>query len=129
MQSYGKYSTEQQESLKARNASLIGTVRHYDEIVSHGRKSTIVKGFVADRTFEQAFKKEYYQIVDGSAWGLEDLEIVNLAMRFKNSDDSPGMRTDWTQEPCPPGYHLPKWEQQKNEEFEPIVPVVVKGGS
>ncbi|OAP56478.1 hypothetical protein AYL99_09657 [Fonsecaea erecta] len=68
MQSYGKYTEEQQAALKARNRDLIGKIRHYDEIVSHGRNQNVIRGFIADRGFDKAIKHEYYQKVDGSQY-------------------------------------------------------------
>ncbi|KIW24044.1 uncharacterized protein PV07_09783 [Cladophialophora immunda] len=125
MQSYGKYTEEQQVPLKARNKDLVGRIRHYDEIVSHGRNENVIRGFIANRGFENAIKKEYYQKVDGSMWGLGDLDLVKLALEFQacgSPADSEAMRTDWHIGPCPPGYHLPKWERKENENFEPIQP-------
>ncbi|KAK5047058.1 hypothetical protein LTR84_007000 [Exophiala bonariae] len=128
MQSYGKYSEQQQEKLKARKRDLVGKTRHYDEIVSHGVKQHAIKGFLSDRSFEKAFKKEYFQTVKGDMWGLNDLDVVSLALKFKNKgndSDSPAMRTDFLFGTCPPGYHLPQWENTRNEDFEAIEPVTV----
>lgn len=124
MKSYGMYTQEQQEALKARHKDLIGHMRYYDEIVAHGKKRHIVKGFQADRSFDQAFRKKSYQSVDGNMWGgLGDIELVKLALEFTHGDaatDTPAMRTDWTVGPCPPGYHLPEWELKLNPDFVPI---------
>lgn len=152
MQSYGKYTDEQQASLKARNKSLIGHMRHYDEIVSHGKNRHVVRGFIADRAFEAAIKPEYYQTLDGSMWGLGPIDVIRLALRFRAPGDGHGkdqnqnqtqdqtqdqgqgqhqghdsqpMRTDWVVGACPPGYHLPEWERKANKDFEPIEPVDV----
>ncbi|OAL35053.1 hypothetical protein AYO20_05768 [Fonsecaea nubica] len=125
MQSYGKYTEEQQTALKARNKDLIGKIRHYDEIVSHGKNQNVIRGFIADRTFDKALKKDYYQRVDGSMWGLGDLDLVKLALEFQPSEGTGGseaMRTDWLVGPCPPGYHQPQWERKENKDFEPIQP-------
>ncbi|KAL6228856.1 hypothetical protein BDW75DRAFT_250532 [Aspergillus navahoensis] len=125
MQSYGKYTEEQQIKLKARNKDLVGHVRHYDEIVSHGKKQHTIRGFIADRGFEKAFKKEYFQTTDGKVWGLGDLDVVTLALEFKaegTDGKGMGMRTDFIVGACPPGYHLPEWERKKNAEFQPILP-------
>ncbi|KIW90066.1 uncharacterized protein Z519_09497 [Cladophialophora bantiana CBS 173.52] len=124
MQSYGTYTSAQQESLKARNKELVGHMRHYDEIVSHGRNRHVVRGFIADRGFEGAIKKQFFQTVAGDTWGLNDLEVVSLALKFKDSPDreegKEGMRTDWDVGPCPPGYHLPEWVRKENDAFVPI---------
>jgi len=56
-------------------------------------------------------------------WGLGDLELVKLALKFQpsgNAVTAEAMRTDWLVGPCPPGYHLPGWERKENENFEPI---------
>ncbi|KAK5309105.1 hypothetical protein LTR93_012259, partial [Exophiala xenobiotica] len=63
MQSYGTYNAEQQEALKGRNKDLVGKLRHYDEIVALSVKRHMVEGYIADRTFESAIRKEYYQTV------------------------------------------------------------------
>ncbi|KIW37714.1 uncharacterized protein PV06_10345 [Exophiala oligosperma] len=125
MQSYGTYSEEQQASLKSRNKELVGHMRHYDEIVSHGKNRHVVRGFIADRNFESAIKTEYYQTMDGSMWGLGDVELIKLALDFKSEGQSSAMRTDWVVAPCPPGYHLPGWERQLNPDFVPIKPTEV----
>jgi hypothetical protein len=124
MQSYGKYTEEQQAALKARNKGLVGRLRHYDEIVSHGKNQNVVRGFIADRGFDKAVKEEYYQTVDGSVWGLGDLDIVKTALRFQTcgnpATSGEAMRTDWSVGACPPGYHLPEWERKGNKDFIPI---------
>jgi hypothetical protein len=125
MQSYGKYSEDQLAKLKARNKDLIGSVRHYDEIVSHGKKQFPIRAFIADRDFDKALKKEYFQTTDGSMWGLADLDMVTLALKFKeegNHGSGEGMRTDFIVGACPPGYHLPEWERMENKDFQPISP-------
>lgn len=124
MQSYGVYTPEQQETLKRRNPDLIGHMRHYDEIVSHGRNRHVVRGFIADRGFDHAIKKRFFQTVPGDSWGLGDLDVVGLALSFQPEADKAdkGMRTDWAVGPCPPGYHLAEWERKENKNFEPIVP-------
>jgi hypothetical protein len=120
MLSYGTYTEEQQEVLKARNKDLVGHMRHYDEIVSHGKNRHVVRGFIADRGFDSAIKKEYYQTMDGSNWGLGNIDLIKPALNFESDQENPAMRTDWVVAPCPPGYHLPDWERKVNEEFEPI---------
>lgn len=129
MQSYGMYNAEQQEALKARNKDLVGKPRHYDEIVALSAKRLMVDGFIADRNFESAFKKEYYQTVAGNMWGFGDLKIVKFALKFSSDGgkgDGVGIRTDWTIGPCPPGYHLPQWTRQENDAFEHIIPAFVR---
>ncbi|KIV82925.1 hypothetical protein PV11_04990 [Exophiala sideris] len=126
MQSFGQYTEAQQAAVKARNKDLIGHMRHYDEIVSHGKNRHVVRGFIADRAYEDAIKPEYYQTMDGSMWGLGDIEVVNLALRFQgDGHEEEAMRTDWVVGACPPGYHLPEWERKLNQDFEPIKPVDV----
>lgn len=125
LQSYGTYTEEQQEALKARNKDLVGHMRHYDEIVSHGKNRHVVRGFIADRGFENAMKKQYYQTMDGGMWGLGDIDLIKLALNFQGDDQNAAIRTDWLVGPCPPGYHLPSWERKANEGFEPIKPVEV----
>lgn len=123
MQSYGKYTAQQQERLKIRNKDIVGQMRHYDEIVSHGKKQHAVKGFLADRQFEMAFKNEYFEKTDGQMWGLGDIDVVSLALKFKipsAENDGEGMKTSFPVEACPPGYHLPDWERKRNKVFQPI---------
>lgn len=121
--SYGKYSDEQQTQLKARNKGLVGSVRYYDEIVSHGKNLHAVKGFMADRPFENAVRPEYFQRIDGSVWGgLGDVHVVRLPVRFKGHDGKSGMRSDWAVGAYPPGYHKAAWKLEINSEFEPIMP-------
>lgn len=122
MQSYGTYTEEQQKVLKERNKELIGHMRHYDEIVSHGKNKHVVRGFIADRGFEKAIKQKFYQTVDGRPWGLSDVELVKSALVFQGDDQNSAMRTDWVVGPCPPGYHKPDWERKPNASFEPIQP-------
>lgn len=122
LQSYGKYTQEQQEALRARNKDLLGHHRHHDEVISHHQSKFVIRGFVADRESESALKKQYYQKVDGSSWGLGELEIITSALKFNGEDDQSGMRTDFRIGPHPPGYHLPQWDRQKNPDFEPIAP-------
>ena len=63
-----------------------------------------------------------------TTWGLGDLEVVKLALRFKSEKDGQGgdenagmgMRTDWTAGLLPSGYHLPQCERAKNAHFDPI---------
>jgi hypothetical protein len=121
MQSYGKYSKEQLKSLKARNKSLIGSVRHFDDIVSHGKKQFPIKGFIADRSFDKAFKPEYFQQIDGKDWGLGIVDVVTLPVQFKQRSGQPGMRSDWKIGAYPPGFHEAAWEVRENPEFQPIV--------
>jgi hypothetical protein len=116
MISYGAYTESQQEALKKRNSKLIGKIRHYDEIYALGYKQRVIDGFIADRPFEKAIKKESFQAVDGSPWGWEDqlVEVVNLPFRLNK------MRTDFPIDPAPPGYHLPQWTVEKSPDFVPI---------
>ena len=120
MQSYGTYTEEQQVVLKARNKDLVGHMRHYDEIVSHGKNRHVCSGFIAGRDYDKAIRKEYYQKIDGSMWGLGDIEVVKLALNFKSEGDEEALRTDWVVGAAPPGYHLPQWEREVNVDFEPI---------
>ncbi|KAH7082313.1 CoA-transferase family III domain-containing protein [Paraphoma chrysanthemicola] len=123
MQSYGKYTGDQLERLKARNKDLVGRIRHYDEIVSSGKNQFTIRGYMADRLFEQAFKREYFQTINGTMWGLGDIDVVSLALKYKaENGDEKGMRTDFILGACPPGYHLPSWAVKENVEFQPIVP-------
>ncbi|OAL45653.1 CoA-transferase family III [Pyrenochaeta sp. DS3sAY3a] len=122
MQSYGNYSEEQQSRLKERNKELVGSIRHYDEIVSHGKNLHAVKGFVADRSFEKAIKPEYFQQIDGSSWGLGPIDVVRLALQFKGDGGGKGMKSDWAVGAYPPGFHEAAWERKDNVDFEPIVP-------
>jgi hypothetical protein len=122
MQSYGNYTEEQQAQLKARNKELVGSMRHYDEIVSVGKKLYAVKGFVADRSHEEAIRPEYFQQLDGSSWALGPIDVVGLALRFKGDGGSKGMKTDWAVGAYPPGFHEASWEKKENVDFEPIVP-------
>ncbi|KAF2846857.1 CoA-transferase family III [Plenodomus tracheiphilus IPT5] len=123
MQSYGKYSEQQIKDLKVRNEGLVGHLRHYDEIVSHGKNQHAIRGFVADRKFEQVFREEYFQKTEGKMWGLSDIDVVAPALKYKavgSDGSSKGMRTDFLVGACPPGYHLPSWERTENEHFQPI---------
>lgn len=126
MQSYGMYTDEQQAKLKARNQSVIGKTRHYDEIVSHGVKKHAVNGFMSDRGFDEAFRPEYFQTIQGHMWGLDDVDVVSLALKFRkkagDNSDLAAMRTDFPVGSCPPGYHLPQWIRSENDQFDPIVP-------
>ncbi|KAJ4231853.1 hypothetical protein NW757_013857 [Fusarium falciforme] len=115
MISYGEYSEEQKQAIKRRNP-VVGQMRHYDEIVAMGIKKFTSRGFVADRPFEKAIKKEYYQTIDGSPWGYNPVDVVNFALQMGS------MRTDFPIGAAPPGYHLPQWTVQKNPSFEPIQP-------
>jgi hypothetical protein len=120
MLSHGTYSEPQQAALKKRNLELVGHMRHYDEIVSHGVNRHCVRGFIADRGFEGAIKKEYYQQLDGAPWGWEGgIDVVRLGLKLGQ------MRTDWRMGAFPPGFHQPGWEGEVNEEFEKL-PVFVK---
>lgn len=123
MQSYGNYTEEQQSRLKERNKELVGSIRHYDEIVSHGKNLHAVKGFIADRSFEKAIKPEYFQKIDGSSWALGPIDVVGLALQFKGDSGSKGMKSDWAVGAYPPGFHEAAWERKDNVNFEPIVPV------
>ncbi|OAL42855.1 CoA-transferase family III, partial [Pyrenochaeta sp. DS3sAY3a] len=120
MMSFGTYSEEQQARMKERNKDLVGHTRHYDEIVSHGKNRHVVRGFIADRGFEKAIKSKFYQTVDGSMWGLGNIDIVKSALVFSGKKETTGMRTDWTAGPCPPGYHEPEWERKQSSTFIPI---------
>jgi len=110
------YTQTQQEALKRRNKTLIGKIRHHDEIVSLGVKRVAPIGFQADRTEEEAYPSSYYEPMDGAPWGYNQVEVVSLALRFS------GTRTDFPIGCAPPGYHLPSWTVQKNPDFAPIVP-------
>lgn len=114
MMSFGKYSEEQIEKIKARNPELVGHMRHYDEIVSHGVNRHVVRGVIADRPFEKAIKKEYYETIDGSPWGWNDVEIVKLGFQLTKTP------TNFSFGAHPPGYHLPAWKAEKNPDFEPL---------
>jgi hypothetical protein len=116
LQRYGEYDEEQLASLKKRNADLVGHTRHYDEIVSHGRNRHCVRGYIADRSFQDALPDSYYQTMNGNAWGLEDLKVVHLALSMSET------RTDFPFGAFPPGHHLPKWSAEENPEFEKIIP-------
>ena len=118
MLSYGGYNEEQLEALKKRNSELVGHMRHYDEIVSHGVNRHCVRGFIADRPFHKAIKKAYYQQIDGSPWGWGPVNVVNLALRMGKT------KTDFPIGAAPPGYHLPKWTVETNPDFEPLQPYV-----
>jgi hypothetical protein len=125
MQAYGMYDENQQDRLKARNKGIVGQIRHYHEIVSHGKKQHVIRGFLADRKSEEAFKKEYFQTTSGQAWGLDNIEVVSSALKYKAEGANgryEGMRTDFLVEACPPGYHLAEWERKKNIEFQFVVP-------
>lgn len=117
MMSYGEYSQEQKQALKKRNPDIVGHMRHYDEIVSMGIHKFTTRGFIADRSFEKALKKEYYQTIDGSPWGYKPVDIINLALRMSDT------KTDFPIGSAPPGYHLPQWTVEKNPDFEPIQPL------
>lgn len=119
MLSYGEYTPEQIAALKKRNPELIGHMRHYDEIVSHGMNRHVVRGFIADRGFENAIKKEYYEKIDGSPWGWGPIEICSLAIRFSKT------KTSFPLGASPPGYHLPQWTAERDMNFEPL-PVYVE---
>ncbi|KEF51213.1 uncharacterized protein A1O9_12716 [Exophiala aquamarina CBS 119918] len=114
MMSFGKYSEAQLEKLKARNPELIGHMRHYDEIVSHGVNRHVVRGFIADRPFEKAIKKENYEVISGEPWGWEDVEVVRLGFSLTKTN------TKFPLGAHPPGYHLPQWKAAKNPDFEPL---------
>ncbi|KAL3584684.1 hypothetical protein FPOAC2_14465 [Fusarium poae] len=116
MQKYGVYNDDQIEKLKKRNPELVGHMRHYDEIVSHGRNRHCVRGFIADRTFEEALPKSFYQTLSGKGWGLSDIEVVRLPLQLSKT------KTDFPVGAFPPGYHLPKWVPEDNLNFEKIVP-------
>ncbi|KAI8937387.1 hypothetical protein NX059_006591 [Plenodomus lindquistii] len=122
MLSYGNYTEEQQSRLKERSKELVGSIRHYDEIVSHSKNLNAVRGFIADRSFEKAIKPEYFQQIDGSPWALGPLDVVRLALQFKGDGGSKGMKSDWVVGAYPPGFHEPAWERKENADFEPIVP-------
>ena len=136
MASYGLYPPALQAAIKARNPELIGHMRHFDEIVSHGKNRHVVRGFMADRGLDGVVKGKYYQAVDGGCWGLGEMQVVRLALDFraggKEEEDGAtgtsggggeGMRTDWVVGASPPGFHLPEWERKMNPAFEPIVAV------
>ncbi|KAH8816703.1 CoA-transferase family III domain-containing protein [Xylogone sp. PMI_703] len=118
MLSYGTYTADQIAALKKRNPELVGHMRHYDEIVSHGKNRHCVRGFIADRGFEKAIKKEYYEEIDGNPWGWGPLNVCNLAVRFSKT------KTNFPIGACPPGYHLPQWTVERNTDFEPLPPYV-----
>jgi hypothetical protein len=113
--SFGEYKEDQLVALKARNPELIGHMRHYDEIRSHGANRHCVRGYIADRPFERAIKDVYYQTIDGSPWGIKgDLNVINLGLRMS------GTKTDFPLGAAPPGYHLPQWEAARNPDFVPL---------
>jgi len=45
---------------------------------------------------------------------LKKIEVVKLGIKLSKT------RTDWKMGPCPPGWHNPKWEAERNEEFEEL---------
>jgi hypothetical protein len=114
MLSYGTYTEEQQAKLKKRNPELIGHMRHFDEIVSHGVNRHCVRGYIADRPFEKAVKKEYYQEIDGSPWGWGAVQVPALAIRMSK------MKTGFPLGASPPGWHLPSWKAERNPDFLPL---------
>ncbi len=89
-------------------------MRHYDEIVSHGVNRHCVRGFIADRGFEKAIKKEYYEELDGTPWGWGPIEVCSLAIRFGR------MKTGFPIGANPPGWHLPQWTVERNCGFDPL---------
>ncbi|KAM0420308.1 hypothetical protein ACHAPT_011969 [Fusarium lateritium] len=107
------YLEEQKQAIKRRNP-VVGQMRHYDEIVAMGIKKFTSWGFVADRPFEKAIKKDYYQTIDGSPWGYNPVDVVKFALQMGH------MRTDFPIGAAPPGYHQPQWTVEKNPSFEPI---------
>jgi len=115
MLSYGTYTEDQQDALKKRNPELVGHMRHYDEIVSHGRNRHCVRGFIADRPFEKAIKPEYFQEIDGSPWGLGPVSVAKFALKLSKTE------TSFPIGAAPPGYHLPQWTLERNPSFEPVV--------
>jgi hypothetical protein len=115
MISHGKYSEEQIKALKQRNEAVLGKVRHYDEVVSLNVKEYIVRGFQANRSFEMAYKKQYFQRIDGKPWGMPAIDVVSLGLKLSNT------KTDFPFGAAPPGYHLPQWSFKENPDFEPIV--------
>jgi hypothetical protein len=122
MMKAGVYTAEQQEKMKQRNVELIGHMRHYDEIVSHGVNRHCVRGYIADRPFEKAIRPEYYETIDGSPWGWGPVEVVRLALRFNKSKISFPLGAS------PPGYHLPQWKAERNAHFDPL-PVYVEAST
>ncbi|KAJ4318832.1 hypothetical protein N0V84_006645 [Fusarium piperis] len=113
---YGEYDQDQIEKLKKRNPELVGHMRHYDEIVSHGRNRHCVRGFIADRPFEDALPKHYYQTLSGVGWGLPDIDVVRFPLSLSKTS------TDFPVGAFPPGYHVPKWAAEENITFEKIAP-------
>ncbi|TVY64744.1 Succinyl-CoA--L-malate CoA-transferase beta subunit [Fusarium oxysporum f. sp. cubense] len=114
MLSYGQYDDAQIEALKKRNPELVGHMRHYDGIVSHGRNRHCVRGFIADRTHDKALPKHYYQTLSGEGWGLPDIEVVRLPIVLSKTS------TAFPIGAYPPGYHAPDWEATPNHAFKPI---------
>lgn len=112
--SYGEYCEDQKLAIKRRNPEVVGHMRHFDEIVAMGIKKFTYRGFVADRPFDKAIKKEYYQTIDGSPWGYQPVDVVKFAIQMGN------MGTDFPIGAAPPGYHLPQWTVQKNLSFVPV---------
>lgn len=111
----GKYSTEQQEIMKKRNFELVGHMRNFDGIASHGKNRYCIRGHIADRPFEKAIRKEFYETVSGKPWGLDqEAEVVSLALRFSDT------KTSFPHGAFPPGYHLPGWTTVANLDFDPL---------
>lgn len=111
--SYGGYNEGQLDRLRKRNSNTVGKIRHYDEILSQARMRYTNAAFVADRT-ETCMKKEFFQTVDGSPWGLGPLELVATPLKMSRT------RTDFRLGTSPPGYHLPQWTAVKNADFKPL---------
>lgn len=111
----GKYSAKQQEAMKKRNIELVGHMRHFDEIVSHGKNRHCVRGYIADRPFDKAIRKEFYEAISGKPWGWsQEVEVVSLALRFSAT------KTSFPYGAFPPGYHLPSWTPVANPGFVPL---------
>lgn len=113
---YGTYTEEQQERLKKRNAELMGTKRHYDEVVSTNIKRYAIKAFVADREYGSAVKEEYFQTIDGAPWGLGPIDVVRTPFKLGHK------YLDFPIGAAPPGYHSPQWTVETNPNFVPLVP-------
>lgn len=114
MVSYGKYTEDQLTKLKARNPELIGHMRHYDEIMSHQVNRHVVRGLIADRDVAGITRKDNYQTIDGSPWGLDCVDVVKPPFKLTKTP------TSFPLGAYPPGYHLPQWVAVDNPHFEPI---------